>query len=63
MAKRTTTPKKSPKQQPLGIRWTEDERKSIDACADDKGVGPTQVIRMAVKKYLDEHRRSKNAGQ
>jgi hypothetical protein len=63
MAKRTTSPKKTSRKNPLGVRWTDDERAALDACADDKGVGPTQVIRMAVKKYLDEHRRSKNAGQ
>jgi hypothetical protein len=53
------------KRKDLGAGWTESERAEIDALAELKGVKPTQIIRMAVKKYLldakrEEERNAKN---
>ena len=49
------------KQEPgsLTIRWSTGERKEIDQEAKQQGIKPTQVIRIAVRQYLDRKKRER----
>lgn len=51
---------KATKRPDLGARWSHKERAEIDAAAARKGVKPTQIIRMAVRKFLDDEAKAQN---
>jgi len=51
-----TTPTES---KGLTVRWSNEERNEINAEAKLQGIKPTQIVRMAVKQYLDRKKRDR----
>jgi hypothetical protein len=45
----------------LGPRWSKEERDEIDLVAAQKGVLPTTVIRLAVKEFIDGHKKRRRS--